>query len=287
MFKTPRRNPTYSPTTTGTQSPPQRKRRKALNREEDDGEVNFGDLRSVGIFLGTGQVITCEGCGEAYGIKSEECLFCGAANPNIDILKQSARNRAKKRQGPSFFQIYRQPIMLGFGIMGICFALGLVVTAITTKNSGYYTHSMSGREQKEYYQYTTTRWIELTRRGKAHRMESLWQDNRWMPVESAVGLDWAALPDWFEALKHKNTRRLAESILNKWYFTHGHPYVEDIQTGMNDENPLVVSWSVVVARKLEHQNNRGAILPLLEKYRDGSDEKLSEESTKTLEIFKE
>ena len=141
---------------------------------------------------------------------------------------------------------------------------------------------ISGREQKEFMGKTTFKWIELAKKGRALRAEVLWRDNRWVPLGGALGLDLAALPDWFEALPHPDVKVLAEEILTKWDSAEGYPYPEDLVAGLKSPNLRVQYWSILIIRRLEHQKDKDALISELERFRDGGNKELSDAAAQTL-----
>lgn len=145
---------------------------------------------------------------------------------------------------------------------------------------------ISGREQLKFIDRTTAKWIELEKEQKARRAEGLWRDNRWMPLEQVLGVDWAALPDWFDALQHPNSNRLAEEILKKWEQSEGHPYPEDLIAGLKSPNQRVQYWSILIIKKLKNQNDKDALISELERFRDGDDKVLSDAAVQTLRAIR-
>lgn len=168
---------------------------------------------------------------------------------------------------------------IGFVVLFLA-ACGVVV-ALIDKGS---KPSVPGRPQKEFGNRTTTKWIELEREGKARHVEVLWQDQRWIPLDQYLGLDWAAVPEWFKALTDGSTKILAEQILGKYTQTVGTPYLDDLQAGLEHEDPLVRTWAARLASKLEGEA-RESVLPLLETLAKDSDTNVSEAAQKSLDLL--
>lgn len=99
-----------------------------------------------------------------------------------------------------------------------------------------------------------------------------------------LGLDYAAVPDWFQALKHDqgDATRLAEAILSKCYFTFGYSYPEDVMAGIQDPHSRIAYWSIMLTKYLQHQNDKDAMIPHLERHRDGNNDKLADAAANTL-----
>lgn len=257
------------------------------------GELDFSQLSSSGEALGSGTAITCPKCSEPYGSKSDECPSCLAPNPRLvkKAKEREARKLAaaeeKKEVKPrfNFYDQYRVLFVIGGTIAFVVAVVAGLGYALIRGSQG--TQSLTGRTQVEYHSRTTAKWIELEKEGTARRAEVLWRDQRWFPLEQAIRLDWAAVPDWFEALKDDRTKRLAEGILKLWNRTSGAPWPEDPAAGVADANEDVQYWAILIAAKLEHQSDKDDMVPALEAFRDGDNEKLAEAATKTLAAFAE
>ena len=173
--------------------------------------ASFGNLEH-GVSLGVGDVIKCIECEDVYGCQEIECVHCGAPNTNAKGVASRKGLRRKRKAGAvaEAFEYNKEFIFLAMKLGGV---LSLVVLAIFFIQSLGKSHS--GRPQLEYGNRTSNKWIELELAGKARRVEVLWQDQRWIPLEQYLGLDWAAVPDWFKALTNEKTRNLVEVVLKK------------------------------------------------------------------------
>ena len=256
----------------------------------DGGDLDLSMLRSSGTALGYGPMVTCEECDEPFGKNSEECPSCEAPNPHYEEKmasrgtssgRRSRGTSSGRRSGISFFEKYRQLIMIGTKLLAFIVSGVVVILLIAKATVG--TASVTGREQLQWYARTTAKWIELEKAGKARKVEALWRDQRWMPLEQVLTLDWAALPDWFGALKNEKTNGLAEDILKKWRYASGVPYPEDLQAGIKDSHERVQYWSILIVAKLENQKDKDAMVRDLERFRDGNNEILAEAAKETLE----
>ncbi len=243
----------------------------------DGGDLDMSMLRSSGAALGYGSVVTCEECDEPYGKNSEECPSCEAPNPLYEEKMASRETWSEI----SFFEKYRQLIMIGIKLS--VFIVGGVIVMLLIQKSTVSTASVTGREQQQWFDRTTAKWIELEKAGKARHVEALWKDMRWMPLDQVLTIDWAALPDWFGALKNEKSKGLAEDILKKWRSASGVPYPEDLQAGIKDSHERVQYWSILIVAKLENQKDKDAMVGDLERFRDGDNEILAEAAKKTLE----
>ncbi|MCA8994252.1 MAG: HEAT repeat domain-containing protein [Planctomycetaceae bacterium] len=241
---------------------------------DDDWENQFAKLGTLddGESLGQGKLIECDECGEMFGRQEEECVHCG--EPNAYKEKADARKKKRKKQQPgalrTFYEDYEGIIKPGAVLLGVAMLLAFAGFLII---QGTKTTTAKGRPQKEFGNRTSAMWIQLEREGKARRVEILWQDQRWMPLEQYLGLDWAAVPDWFGALTDVNTRQLAESVLGRYSSTGGSPFLDDIQAGLQHESPLVRVWAIRLSTKLEDPSK---VALVIEKLADDSDPAVSE-----------
>ena len=194
--------------------------------------------------------------------------------------KRSKKNTTFASSIASIFHEY-EALLRPIGFVCLFLAVCGIVVGMIGKGS---QPSVPGRPQKEFGNRTTTKWIELEREGKARHVEVLWQDQRWIPLDQYLGLDWAAVPEWFNALTDGSTKMLAEQILGKYTQTTGTPYLDDLQAGMEHENPLIRTWAARLTSKLEG-DARKDVLPLLETLTKDSDANVSEAAQKSLDLL--
>ena len=168
----------------------------------------------------------------------------------------------------SQYEEFLKPVSIAFGIAVFVF-LTLTWLNFDTKS------------EEEFYGRTTSKWLELEAQGKARRAEVLWQDQRWMPLEMALGLDWAAVPVLFDALLNEKTKRLAEATLGKYEQTTGAPRPNDILAGLKSEHDIVRLWAVKLASKLEQKTDLA--IQILDELKASTDEQISAEAKRSLE----
>ena len=259
---------------------------RSVDAAEFDGELDFDALQKLekrGQSLGQGRLIKCRDCGDSYGRKEAACVHCGTPN-NFKGPATGRRDRRRGRKKTTPFDAWREFFHEYEGLLRplgfVCLFLTLCGVAVYFIDWGS-KPNVPGRPQKEFGNRTTTKWIELEREGKARKVEVLWQDQRWIPLDQYLGLDWAAVPEWFKALTEDRTKGLAETILGKYNQTTGTPYLDDLQAGLKHQDPLVRTWAARLASKLE--NDASAVVPLLEKAAKDKDPALSKAAAETLE----
>ena len=170
------------------------------------------------------------------------------------------------------YSYYRQ-ILRPLGILACIVVAGFLVYQ-------WRTSGVEGRTQIEFANRTTSKWLELEREGKARNTEALWKDQRWMPLEQVLLLDWAAVPILFDALLDERTRALAESTLGRYPLTSGSPIHEDVLAGLRHEQGIIRLWSARLAAKLETGTEE--VIPYLEAMTDDPDEETSAAASESL-----
>ena len=141
-------------------------------------------------------------------------------------------------------------------------------------------------------------WLDLEKVGKARRNESLWDntDGRWLNLETIMALDFAALPELFDALTDDRSLQLASVILGKrpsrraapaaWGSTETTkvsrgPQLVDLEPGFKHTEPIVLTW---VAKTIAYyEGNKADVMPFLEKAAKSEDAKVSAAATETIE----
>ena len=293
-------------------------RKKTARRrpEKDAGEpdfsnLNFGQLAAMerrGESLGKGTVEECASCGEPVGEFTEECPHCGEPHFELKRIKKRAKRNKEKAQQMAivedrrdFEKMARNGSDLGKRNL-ILTALAILV--VTGAGAGFYFGSRNqdgsdsktvstkttlralanGRTFVEFGNRTTPKWIELAKENRAHRVEVLWQDQRWIPVQQMVGMDWAALPYWLDALTDNRTIMLAEKILVKYpQYREGEPIASDLVAGLKYDHPKVKLWSVRITSMLKTDSD--SVLPLLSTLSNDSDAEISAAAKESIEAL--
>lgn len=197
-------------------------------------------------------------------------------------LRPRKKRRKKKRKKPnhvaSFFnslgdlwsqyEVILKPVSIAFGVAVFVFC---TLTFLNSKTG----------DQEEYLGRTTSKWLELEAQGKARRAEALWRDQRWMSLEMVLGLDWAAVPELFDALNNPKTKSLAETVLGKYSGTIGSPDPNDIIAGLRRDEEIVQLWAARLASKLEEKTDQ--VMPLLDELAQSKNEQLSGEAKRSRE----
>jgi hypothetical protein len=120
-------------------------------------------------------------------------------------------------------------------------------------------------------------------------------DARWLKLENELGLDFAALPELFNALTDERTRRLAESamgkqptkkeVANSWgpgdsRGSNG-PLLEDLEPGFEHTNPLVLKWAARMAAY--YAGKKEDVIPSLETIAKSEDADASKAAREAIE----
>jgi hypothetical protein len=150
--------------------------------------------------------------------------------------------------------------------------LAIVITSAVFVTN-YIRSLPSSRVQKVYLNRTTSEWLFYVESGKGTSYE---RDNQKMSLSTIIDLDWAALPDLFEALTKDSTKGIAETVLERSQgdFVPGKPYQEDIVAGLAHPDQLVRLWATRIAPLLA--DDAVSLLPELEEIRDTGPEELTE-----------
>jgi len=291
----------------GKGKPQRRKVRKKAPAGGNTGdEMDFGNLGNQGEALGDGKLIECSECGDVYGEKSNECVHCGA--PNLEkkarVRKQKKKKKKGSDEGSAFITVvkdFMSEYQLVIAALGLVACVGAVVWGIAVFGLGRMKVERGTRQQVEFRGKSTGAWLDLEKEGKARRNESLWSssDNRWLKLENELGLDFAALPELFNALTDDRTRRLAESALGKqptrkevtasWgpgqTERSSGPQLVDLEPGFKHTDPLVHKWAAKMA--LYYEGKREDVFPFLEKIADSADTEASKAARSTIEKLNE
>jgi len=156
------------------------------------------------------------------------------------------------------------------------------------------------RQQVEFRGKSTGAWLDLERVGKARRNESLWStdNNKWLNLDNEIELDFAALPELFQALTHDKTKRLAETALGKnptrkkvahsWgpneTQVYTGPLMEDLEPGFKSTNPLILKWAAKMAGYWE--GKKEDMYPFLEEIAKNEDPDASKAAGDAIEKLK-
>lgn len=201
------------------------------------------------------------------------------------IRKKRRRKKKKKKKPPSAFATFvgsirdfyseYELLIKPLGIAAVV-AIGAFV-ALVVLNGG----STGGRDYIEFGNRTTPKWLEMEREGTARRAEVLWRDQRWMPLQQFLGLDWEALPEILEALADSRTQDLAESILKKYSSASGQPRSSDVLAGLQMENDIQVLWAARCASRVT--SGTGPVVSALEELTSSSNAEIQEAAKTSLE----
>lgn len=190
-----------------------------------------------------------------------------------------------------------QLIFSGFGFI-LC--IGVVVWVIASLGLGNAVVDRGTRPQIEFRGKTTGAWLDLEKEGKARKNESMWStDNQaWLNIEKVIQLDFAALPELFEALTNSQSRRLAEAILNNRPSRESPPegwgpaeeipnklHLVDLEPGFKHTDPLVHKYAAKMCAYYE--GDKQDILPFLEKIAGSPDEEAAAAARETIKLLAE
>ena len=228
--------------------------------------------------------------------ESDELLGTALATPSLELERTSPlpprvrrrrspaasakpKARRRSRSGGAFEPIksFLQQVYWALPWGKLIFAAVAVAAIIFCVK---YVRLPEMRTQKQYFRRTTSSWLYWVESGHGTHY---YEDKHWYPLASFIGLDWAALPDLFEALTNERTETIAEAILNKHddSRTIGKPYLEDLVAGLEHSDDRVRLWAIRFTPLLLVEEATSTV-PKLEEIRDTGPESLALAATESL-----